>query len=106
MDILDAFSDFSLPTEANIFANAQSIRIVRNPGVYFLLSQQRIVYVGQSVCPASRIAVHLQEGTKEFDSYFIHVCPENELDVIEFLMIVRLDILSGLKTRRFPDLTI
>jgi len=52
-------------------------------GVYFLIDQDEIVYVGQSLNAMSRIAVHLTDQTKVFDSYTIIECSPEELSDIE-----------------------
>jgi len=50
------------------------------PAVYFLVLRGEIVYIGQSVRPRSRIAQHVAEGSKEFDSVFLKHCAAEDLD--------------------------
>jgi len=50
------------------------------PAVYFLISRGEIVYIGQSIQPRSRIAQHVAEGQKEFDSVFLKHCAPEDLD--------------------------
>jgi hypothetical protein len=52
-------------------------------GVYLLLSNGIIVYVGQSANCHARIGTHFKEGGKVFDSYHIIECAEKELDDLE-----------------------
>ena len=40
-----------------------------NRGVYFLLRQKTVVYVGQSTCIPARIKNHKTDKTKNFDAY-------------------------------------
>jgi len=53
-------------------------------GVYFLISNNKIIYVGQSVNIYSRISSHTH---KNFDSFTVLPCPKEHLDVLESLYI-------------------
>ncbi|WP_230948730.1 GIY-YIG nuclease family protein [Burkholderia cepacia] len=53
----------------------------------FLLSQDTIVYVGQSKNILGRIATHRSEGEKSFDRIFVIECKPAELDHLEALYI-------------------
>jgi hypothetical protein len=55
-------------------------------GVYFLCVQDRVVYVGQSVCPAARVAQHLAMG-KVFDRAFVYPCLPEHLNLLEGALI-------------------
>ena len=55
-------------------------------GVYFLIADGEIVYVGQSVNVGARMAAHRNSG-KEFDRYAWISCPAEQLDVMESLYI-------------------
>jgi len=54
-------------------------------GVYFLIKEDRVVYVGQSVNVFSRISSHV--NYKDFDSYAYVLCPKDKLDILESLYI-------------------
>lgn len=54
-------------------------------GVYFLIQEKRVVYVGQSTNVFSRIFTHTQ--SKEFDSYVYLPCDKDMLDKLESLYI-------------------
>ena len=54
-------------------------------GIYFLISEKRIVYVGQSTNVFSRVYTHMQ--TKQFDSYVYMPCEKDMLDKLESLYI-------------------
>lgn len=54
-------------------------------GVYFLIQDKRIVYVGQSTNVFSRIFTHI--GSKKFDSYVYIPCEKEKLDKLESLYI-------------------
>jgi hypothetical protein len=56
-------------------------------GVYFLLRQDTIVYVGQSINVLTRIADHKREGIKNFDRIFVVQCSAVELNHLEALYI-------------------
>jgi hypothetical protein len=50
-------------------------------GVYFLCLQDRVVYVGQSVCPTARVGQH--QADKVFDRVFIYPCLPEHLSLLE-----------------------
>lgn len=54
-------------------------------GVYFLVLEKRIVYVGQSTNVFTRILTHAK--SKEFDSYVYIPCKKDMLDKLESLYI-------------------
>ena len=54
-------------------------------GVYFLVKDNRVVYVGQSVQISARLADHAK--TKNFDSYAFIRCDKEKLNVLESLYI-------------------
>jgi hypothetical protein len=53
-------------------------------GVYFLISNNKIVYVGQSVNVYARLSAH---ANKNFDSFTVLPCPKEHLNVLESLYI-------------------
>lgn len=56
-------------------------------GIYFLCRDGSVVYVGQSVNVPSRIATHINEGAKDFDSCFFLPIPRSQLDYVEAIFI-------------------
>lgn len=63
-------------------------------GVYFLVKNRKVVYVGQSVNIAGRMIEHVK--TKDFDSVFYLKVPNSELDEVEGAFIRALDpVLNG-----------
>lgn len=52
-------------------------------GVYFLLLQDEIVYIGQSRDIVARINTHIDEQTKQFDRVLYLPCPAGLLDHYE-----------------------
>ena len=54
-------------------------------GIYFLIQDNEIIYVGQSVNIFARIATHIEQ--KEFDSYAYLECPPEQLNTYESLYI-------------------
>lgn len=53
------------------------------PGVYFLLRQGVVVYVGQAVDARRRIGEHIGDGGKSFDAVSFIPCPRPRLDAVE-----------------------
>lgn len=51
-------------------------------GIYFLIRDDRIVYVGQSTNALRRVARHIDDG-KIFDRFSIAPCKKEELDKLE-----------------------
>jgi hypothetical protein len=66
---------------------ADSARPRPEAGVYFLLSGERIVYVGRSNSILSRIATHSQKGVIEFDSFHFVKAEGLEQERLEALYI-------------------
>lgn len=58
-------------------------------GIYFLVLNREIVYIGQSVDILHRISRHRREG-REFDSYSYLLCDQSKLDELEEKYIVAL----------------
>lgn len=56
-------------------------------GVYFLISGNDIVYVGQSVNVASRVGSHFSESSKIFDRAVYLPVPPSDLDSVEMAFI-------------------
>jgi hypothetical protein len=52
-------------------------------GIYFLIKEDVIVYIGQSVNIMSRVHTHRYESIKEFDSFSYLLCRKDELDILE-----------------------
>lgn len=54
-------------------------------GIYFLILDKEVVYIGQSININSRVASHF--GVYEFDSYSFIECPVSDLDLVESIYI-------------------
>ena len=52
-------------------------------GVYFLMKNEELFYIGQSISIASRIAVHERDMPYKFDSVYYIECHEKDLLKIE-----------------------
>jgi hypothetical protein len=72
----------SLMREEDIIKHAMSFE--NATGIYFLINDNKIVYVGQSVNVFSRVTAHWD---KKFDSYAWIPCEKNMLDKLESLYI-------------------
>jgi hypothetical protein len=70
--------------EEEIIAGAQGYEFAC--GVYFLVRDGVVVYVGQSVNVYARVYSHKQSG-KVFDSFAFTPCEREELDMLESLYI-------------------
>lgn len=51
--------------------------------VYFLLDQDRVVYIGQSRDFGNRISSHYREGIKQFSHVMAFLVPQDQIDYIE-----------------------
>ena len=60
-------------------------------GIYFLIKDNVIVYVGQTRNSESRIYSHFNDASKEFDSYSFIPCHEDELNDMEAYYVVTLN---------------
>jgi len=74
----------TLHTETEIVAVSEPYKIMC--GVYFLVSNDRVVYVGQSVNIPARVAQHKTSG-KTFDRVAFVECEKEWLNVLESLYI-------------------
>lgn len=74
---------FNLVPQSEIIQRAKSYGDAC--GVYFLISSDEIIYIGQSVNIASRISGHRD---KDFDSVAFVTCKKQELDILESLYII------------------
>jgi len=74
----------NLYTEEKIVESSLPFNNNDQSGVYFLINDMKIVYVGQSVNVYSRIPQHVD---KRFDRYAIVRCERNLLDLMESLYI-------------------
>ena len=67
----------------------ESMSIVRDfAGIYFLIKDKEIVYIGQSITPTARILNHCKEEKKDFDSFYVHHCSVEDLNVLETIFII------------------
>lgn len=85
---------------------AEEILAAANPrerlyGVYFLIKEGRVVYVGQSHNVAARLDAHAHTR-KGFDSYTYICCPAHERDLLESLYIHMLQ--PAYNGRQYPTI--
>jgi predicted GIY-YIG superfamily endonuclease len=90
---LDTMNEVSNKVASKTLASAEAILKAAKPwqsftGVYFLISNNKIVYVGQSVNVYARISGH---AGKTFDSFTVIPCPREHLNVLESLYIHMFD---------------
>ncbi|MFW6281710.1 MAG: GIY-YIG nuclease family protein [bacterium] len=55
----------------------------KTTGIYKLIQDDEIVYIGQSLNCERRIGTHLKSDDKDFNSFEIIPCKEQELDELE-----------------------
>jgi hypothetical protein len=74
-------------------------------GVYFLIREDRVVYVGQSVNVTSRVGSHVSEGQKRFERAIYLPVPLSDLDGVEraFIRALRPEY-NGTANNGDPDL--
>lgn len=70
-------------------AGLEAAPVVPICGVYFLMSEGHVVYVGKSVNIYGRIGGHWFEKRIEFDQCFYVRCASDVLDALEQAMIYR-----------------
>lgn len=93
-EVANGFSDIDIITN--------SFEIPSTSGIYFLISNDTIVYVGQSVNVLNRIRQHLAD--KFFDKINIIQCPEKELIKLESFYIKKFNpILNKVGKNTFSD---
>lgn len=83
-DIYAKLTGKTLHTEREIVDSSISAPVLC--GVYFLVKNRRVVYVGQSINVWSRIGAHAAEG-KPFDRISFIPCEKKHMDVLEALYI-------------------
>ncbi len=76
-------TNFSLVPISEIIRKSSSYGNVC--GVYFLIKDSKIIYIGQSINIAARITSHKD---KDFDSVSYVTCKRSELDILESLYII------------------
>ena len=98
LQAIDTMQELSNKVCKSVLLQEQDILLVAKPwmsfcGVYFLISDDEVVYVGQSVNVYARIAQH---KNKKFDKFAVLACSSQQLNVIESLYIHMLKpILNG-----------
>jgi hypothetical protein len=90
---LDTMSELANKIASKTLVTAEAILNAAKPwqsftGVYFLISNNKIVYVGQSVNVYARLSAHTH---KNFDSFTVLPCPKEHLNVLESLYIHMFD---------------
>lgn len=81
--------------EGAIPESIQHIKGLKNlstypPGIYFLVDGDEVVYVGQSMHPATRLKEHDRDGRKTYTHAFLLPTPESDLNDLETLLIAQL----------------
>jgi len=56
-------------------------------GIYFLIKNNEIIYIGKTIELVRRLGNHLSEKEKDFDSYFFMEFKEEELNAMEYFFI-------------------
>jgi hypothetical protein len=75
----------TLLTEEEIIAG--KIGLPSTSGIYFLIKDNEVVYVGQSIAISTRVRTHMQENCKDFNYYAYIECKQEHLNIMESLYI-------------------
>jgi hypothetical protein len=78
-------TDITIHNEFEIIA--ASVPFKPMCGIYFLIKEKKVVYVGQSVNVPARVASHFHDKQKSFENVAIIECHPDQLDVWETLYI-------------------
>lgn len=86
--------DVPMPDPIATLLSAEEIARAARPvleavGIYFLLLEQRVVYVGQSIACHRRVYEHSIDQDKRFDAYFVLPAQRDLLDVLETAYILK-----------------
>jgi len=75
----------------DIILQEQIEKSVVNPkcGIYFLIKNNNIIYVGQSIDIWSRVMTHSLDIEKDFDYFSCHFCDKPYLDELELKYILK-----------------
>ena len=79
-----------MPRELMAIKNIEQLPVYpvgMQPGIYFLCLDDKIMYIGQSTNVNSRIAAHIGEGKKSFNSAYFIPYPKSLLDALECILI-------------------
>lgn len=68
----------------------KNLSYLMNPGIYVLLLQGEVVYVGQTRDIFARIGASPDHRGRDYDEIYFIKCPLHELDRVEALMINKL----------------
>jgi hypothetical protein len=70
-----------------IVQQAAPVAQMSDCGVYFLVQDDRIVYVGQSIEVSGRVLTHFRDGLKQFTHAAVLLCAPERLDELEMFWI-------------------
>lgn len=73
--------------EIHAAVNEAAVKIEKACGVYFLLKENEIVYIGQSINCFSRVSSHTNDATKDFNRVCYVPVNSDELNAIEEILI-------------------
>ena len=68
---------------------SERIGNVFKSGIYYLIQDDEIVYIGQSVCIMARISTHYTKKRKLFNRYIYTNVPLDKLDELELKEIIK-----------------
>lgn len=83
--VVSYLTDKTLYLPEAIVEAATNARHLLTSGIYFLIKDQKIIYVGQSISVLSRIKDH--QNHRDFDHFTCIPCPKEHLDMLESLYI-------------------
>lgn len=83
--VVSYLTDTTLYLPEDIVEAATSVGGLLNSGIYFLIKDEKIIYVGQSISVLSRVKDH--QNYRDFDHFTCIPCPKEHLDMLESLYI-------------------
>ena len=83
VDVPQKFDTLPPKSISNVSGLTELTNLIYPPGVYFLVNDDSVVYVGQSVNPIARIGNHLKEKAGKFDKIYFVPVPKHMLDAVE-----------------------
>lgn len=76
-------------TKEEILKNKKPIPKSALSGVYFLINNNEIVYIGSSYSILNRVTTHLKENKIIFDNYFYIVCKDYLIQESKYILIFK-----------------
>jgi len=83
LDVPQKFDTLPPKSISNVAGLTELTHMLYPSGVYFLVQDDEVVYVGQSVNPLARISTHVKEKAGMFNKFYFLAVPKHMLDSVE-----------------------